>query len=1453
MAIFWQVIFYIFTIFLDIVLLNFNHNFIVLKYTILKKLALFIVLIISCFCSFAQESKYPFNSISVDNGLNHTDATFLGQDKSGFIWISTYGGLNRYDGYEFKSFYNGENANKNVYFNRISNFFIDNEGLIWLSTQGGIACFDTRKEQFLKLSIPYEKKNAINPVKGIVKVKEQIYCLYENGELITYNLGENELIISKNNLPKTKFKSDFITTNSTKDEVWFGGAFGLIAIKSNNEIFQIVLPNNIGATSVYITKNNQLIVGAVNGFFKADKSQVFSKNSNVFTYYSINKSSISPKLQVSDDLPLAVNDIIEYKNILWLATANGLLSTNLSNPTQLFSYQNSDLNPYFISSNHISSLLVDASGSLWVGTFGGGICNTDLNPKYFQTIRKEPLSANTLSGHYVRAIQESKDGLIWMGQHSHGLNMYNPKTGLYKHFFHNPSNSNSLISNNVRSLLSSNDGKIWVGTDAGISILNPQTSNFEKITDNMGEGKSITDNVIFSLCEDKYGQVWAGSWSNGLSCIKKTADGKYKVSTFYADKGSKNRLAGKRVTFVYADALHSDVLIGTEKGLDQFFLNTTGEVVSVKHFQAFDNKEASLSSEYIWPIVRSKDAIWVGTLGGGLNKIIPQKNGYTATHYTTADGLPSNDVESLLLDKKGDLWIGGRGISHFDTQTKTFTNYDVNDGLQSNSFKIGSATYGQSGNMYFGGINGMSYFNPERIAAENQQITLALSDLIVNNKSIKANVAYDEKVVMEQSINDVSELELSHLENNFVIKFTALHFTNPGKCKYRYKLEGYNNDWVYVSSSNRSAAFSNLEYDTYNFLVEASLDGINWSKLPHELEITVTPPFWKSGFARFVYLMMALGLLYGVFYYLKKWVNLKNDYDKRIFEEQKTEELHQNRLDFFTNISHEFRTPLTLITSPLENLIYNEPDHQGRQKTYKVIYSNAKRLLGLINELMDFRKVETEIVDLHITKSNICTFTKDIANEFQELAYLRGINFRIDNFGKLNAKESLANESEEVYFDKKIVEKILVNLIGNAFKYSEDGSAIKVDFYSNLNGFSPIFSNEFKINPDIESSDFWWIKVQDNGIGITKESIGSIFDRYYRVSEFEEDKHLGSGIGLALVKSLVNLHKGAIWVYSERNKGTEILVGFSKNINVYDKSVVHQFDDYEIDTDQIQSLLEVENINVANEEPLLNALEETEPILVAKEKILIVEDNQEMRSFLKENFEPEYEVIEAVDGVDGLEKAKVEFPDCIITDLMMPRMDGIELCQQLRKRIEISHLPIIMLTAKDTIDSRMEGAESGADVYFTKPFSFRILKLTVRNILEKHKGIKNRYQKDVFVQARELVSNQKEKDFIDNFINLIEANIENEELDIDYICVELGISRTNLYNKLKSITGQPVGDFVRGIRLRKAAQILATQDSTVLEAMYSVGFQSKSYFAKAFRKEFGKSPSEFIESMKNKE
>ncbi len=1419
----------------------------------MKKFILFIILKISLFGAYAQESTYPFNSISVDNGLNHTDATFLGQDKNGFIWISTYGGLNRYDGYEFKSFYNGGNANKNVYFNRISSFFIDNEGLIWLSTQGGIACFDTKKERFLKFFNENEKKNTINPVQGIVKIGEQIYCLYENGELVSYHLEKDNLVISKNNLPKINYKSSVIGTNKSKDEVWIGGSFGLIALKKNQEIVQMKLPNNSEATSVYVASNNQIIVGTTNGFITANKEHFFLKKPNAFTLYPINKVSIYPKLQVSDDLPLVVNAISEYKNTIWLATPNGLLSTSLTNPSQLYSYQNSELNQYSISSNHISSLLIDTSGSLWLGTFGGGICNTYLNPKYFQTIRKEPLSGNTLSGHYVRAIQESNDGLVWIGQHSHGLDVYNPKTRLFKHFLHNSGNSNSLISNNVRSILSSKDGKIWVGTDAGISILQPRTGVFNNITDKTGPEKSLTENVIFSLGEDKYGQVWAGSWSKGLNCIKKIAEGQYKVTQFFADKGvSKLRLAANRITFIYADEMHSDVLIGTEKGLDQITLNNKGEAVSIRHFQAFENKEASLSSEYIWPIVRSKDVIWVGTLGGGLNKIIPNKqNGYTAQHFTTENGLPSNDVESLLLDINGNLWIGGRGISHFDTKSNTFTNYDVNDGLQSNSFKIGSATYGKSGNMYFGGINGMSYFNPARIIKDNQAISVALSDLIINNKSIKANVAYEGRVIMEQSINDIEELELNYLENNFVIKFTALHFANPNKCKYRYKLEGYNDDWVNVSANNRSATFSNLAFNTFNFVVESSTDGINWSKQSRKLVINIAPPFWRSTAAKLFYLMIAFGLLYCVFYYLKKWVNLKNDYEKRIFEEQKVEELHQARLDFFTNISHEFRTPLTLITSPLENLIYNEPDPQGRQKTYKVIYSNAKRLLGLINELMDFRKVETEIVDVQISKANICNFTKEITNEFQELAYLRNINFKIENFGEQSGQSQSFETIGDVYFDKKILEKIIINLIGNAFKYSEDGSGISVKFLNDLSQFKPIFTNEFKITPDIAYNDFWWIKVQDNGIGISKESIANIFDRYYRVSEFEDDKHLGSGIGLALVKSLVNLHKGAIWVFSERNKGTEIMVGFSKDINVYDKALVNHFDNYELDTDQIQSLLELENINITND------LKETAPVAedtnTPRQKILIVEDNQEMRSFLRENFEPEYEVIEAVDGVDGLEKAKTEFPSCIITDLMMPRMDGIELCQQLRKRIEVSHLPIILLTAKDTIDSRMEGAESGADVYFAKPFSFRILKLTVRNILEKHNVVKNRYQKDVFVQARELVSNQKEKDFIDNFINLIEANIENEELDIDYICVELGISRTNLYNKLKSITGQAVGDFVRGIRLRKAAQILATQDSTVLEAMYSVGFQSKSYFAKAFRKEFGKSPSEFIESMKNKE
>lgn len=547
-------------------------------------------------------------------------------------------------------------------------------------------------------------------------------------------------------------------------------------------------------------------------------------------------------------------------------------------------------------------------------------------------------------------------------------------------------------------------------------------------------------------------------------------------------------------------------------------------------------------------------------------------------------------------------------------------------------------------------------------------------------------------------------------------------------------------------------------------------------------------------------------------------------------EEQKREEMHQLQLHFFTNISHEFRTPLSLILGPLEKLQKENPNPYSHY--YKVMYRNANRLMNLINELMDFRKTEAGALKLNVMPGNMKLFLEEIEEEFSEMAAEKNMDFTVH----------VPEDLEEVWFDRQIVEKIVVNLISNSFKYTETNGAIKVEVLKSLEGFIPPFENELIVKNDYRGKNYIYLCVKDNGIGISKESIPRLFERYYKIS----DSHLGSGVGLAFVKSLTTLHKGYIHVYSERLKGTEIIIALP--VSKQDYTAREKW----MSNKETGARLESINSNeyeIMAEEEIEFPNKEQKSACPGAPQILLVDDNDEMRQFLKESLCPQYQISEASDGLSGLHKAIEEFPDLIISDVMMPVMDGIEFCRKIKQDSETNHIPFLMLTAKDAIETRIEGAESGADFYFAKPLNMHLMDVTIQNILNQKQKLKAKYSHDHYSEAKEQVHSLKDKEFIEQLINVIESQLSNPDMNIEYICTQIGMSRTKLYQKVKSVTGESIGDFVRSIRLNKAVQLMSEQDVCLADVTYSVGIQTQSYFTKAFKKKFGKTPSQFLKEL----
>lgn len=1385
---------------------------------------LFLSLFLIGTISFGQNKKLKFRSLSVDQGLSHTDATCIVQDKKGFIWIGTYGGLDRYDGYDVKNYFNDQEGLNNAFCNRINSLQLVNEAELWLKSEGGIRIFDLSREKYL---VPKFNEKTIEELHGQCKffvANSILYLIDRNGKAFSYTIAaKGKLAEHNSNLRTLTSIKGF--TQGTNGDVYCLSGNDIYAANSGNKFTRLVVnrqnPNALFGFFISVDELGNLWLSQGNGLAKISKEQLNSPSNTALSTKYIDIRSIGKLSQISTE-QWNINDILtETSNTTWVASSQGLYK--IIDDVPIEHYVPDDFDNYSLTSPFLTSFLLDRSGIFWATSFAGGVVNTDFNIKKFGLILREPLLNNTLSGYYVRAIKEDSRGNIWIGTQSNGLNLYNSKTKQFRLI-------NGLSSKNIRAIQIDKKENIWVASDGGIDILSIDGKVLDHLENGKGKGKSLANKVTYTLDLDVYGRMWAGSWDGGLSIIDYKSKQDYTIETYTEFNG----LSHERVTSIYCDPRRPEVFVSTTNGLNHFYLDTQGKVINIKTYQGKEGQEGGLLSNYIWPVIRqNENTLWVGTIGGGFCKLnLSQKEGYTCKCYTEKDGLPSNDIEGMLIDEKGHLWLSGKGIMHFDPETETFQIYDVNDGLQGNSFKIGSSSKGKDGKLYFGGINGLNYFYPEEIIKNSFDAEVQITDILINNQKV---IAGDETTHLSNTIAYTEEFDLDDDQNNFVFSFSAMHFANPQNCLYRYKLEGFDKDWVLTSAEKRYAAYSNLEYSTYTFSVEASNNDGVWSGKIAKVTVNVLPPWYKSNLAKFIWFLLACGLSYFVYLYQKRWFGLKRKLEWQQLEEKKAEELHKFRMHFFTNISHDFRTPLSLILGPLENLLSQKLEFNIRKNYYQTIQRNAQRLLGLINELMDFQKVELGSIKLKTQPSNINIFVREIASEFYDLAQRKDISFSI------NAKAEIKN----AWFDRHVLEKILVNLLSNAFKYTEANGAVEVEVLEDLEGFKPVFEVSHEIKNDFRAQNYFYIRIADTGIGITEQSLKYIFERYFRIADSDNDKHLGSGVGLALVKSMVFLHKGDVFVSSKRNMGTEFVLGFPASEADYEQEnfeAIHS----SIKTSKLESGAFA--LESAHDDKSLDFLNADGLAGIKKPKILVAEDNDEMQIFIVQLLREKYEVHITSNGAEAYDAAQSINPDLILSDVMMPVMDGNQLCEKVKSDLSLSHIPFILLTAKQSKNAQIEGTQSGADAYLTKPFSPKLLHLTIGNLLESREKLRQWYSQNYFAEARELATNKKDEDFIQQLSTFVEDNVENTELDIELICKELGMSRTNLYNKIKGITGESIGEFIRDFKLKKAAKLLLEEDTPVVQVMYQVGIQSQSYFTKAFKKKFGKTPTAFVKS-----
>ncbi|SEO07377.1 Signal transduction histidine kinase [Mucilaginibacter gossypiicola] len=1359
----------------------------------------------------AQQNSLKFSYLTVDEGLSHTDIKEVKQDKLGFIWIATLFGLDRYDGHEIKKFYNTTVSKNYSVKNRIRSMCLDENDRLWLGSEDGIQFFDPRSEKYT---------NVDNAERNTGKKTYTRLIALKGGILATIADKKFRIFTSKGNLltevsvisPFGVNFSDMMADD--RGNIWLSGSQGLWILDRAYKFRYLGFAGEKQARNllkIFQNRNKQLII--VDG-----TSVILTKEGTGILQNGAGAGLHQQKRRLIPGCS-TIHDVLQDKNLdYWICTDGGLFlldkNFNIKQTITSRSFVNS------LNTNYLDKIFIDRSECLWVCTFGDGLNFCDLNAKLFYTFQRNPEVSNTLSGNHIRSVLEESGHIVWVGTNANGLNKYDYKTKMFIHFNADEGNAR-LKSNEVDALELDNDNNLWVGSDRGIDIINKRRDGLFRPSG----FKTFPGHSLASLSRDCFGNIWFGSYYNGYGVILKDKNQNYKV--IYKGPGSGY--------MVKADKNKPEVLVSSIDGLQRLHIDSQGNVIR-KYRYRVNNRSNSLSSDYLFPVQKQGDkAYWIGTIGGGLDYLrLENKDAYSVKVFDGKYGV-FNDVEAIEIDGKGNVWMGGNGLERFDVRTKQLTRFDKNDGLQSNSFKVGASFKGEDGRLYFGGINGLNYFFPDSIKLNEIPARPIFTDLLINNKSTHIDQNLNSENSLPVAIPYARKLVLNYLQNNFVISFSAMHYANSAKCRYRYKLLGFDKEWQYTSGKNPAAAYTNLDYNSYSLVLEATNNDGIWSKNKASLDIEIIAPWWKSSFARGIYLILILSVLIGIYIYQARWFRLKKELAVRDVEERKREEMHlqreelyQQQLQFFTNISHEFRTPLTLILGPLENLILENSNAIYRH-TFQIMHRNAKRLINLINELMNFRKVADNAINLRVTPVKIDDFVTGLYEEFKESAD----NSRIEFFLKIV-------DTRLVYIDKQVLEKILFNLLNNAFKYTASGGMVTLEVFADIGSLTPLYQSEFKLINKYRADHYIFFRIADTGIGISADSIGQIFDRYYRIN----NNHIGSGIGLALVKNLTLLHKGDIYVYSERHAGTEIIIALPSGEQNYSST-----EKWHNVPGSTAIMLESLDISVLSERAIQPPPDSYTPHQ-RKQHILLVEDNDELRSFLKETLEKQYFVYEAVNGQRGYEIAVEHIPDLIISDVMMPVMNGVELCRQVKAAFETSHIPFLFLSAKSALEARLEGLESGADFYIAKPVSIELLMLTINNLFEQKRKLKLKYTQDYYAEATELVHSTQDKEFLDKLIGLIEKNIHNQELDVDFLCNNMFTSRSKLYKKIKSISGQSINEFVRTIRLKRAAHIMTHEDVTQNEIIDRIGILSVSYFQKAFRKEFGKTPSQFIQSIK---
>jgi len=1361
-----------------------KHN--MKKYT--RIFSLYVLLVMSV-QAFAQTGTF----YSTDKELSNSLINSIYQDKRNYIWIATEDGLNRFDGVKFTIYKNKKGDNKTLKNNYVRALYEDSSGRFWVGCINGLLLYNRAEDSFEEVKL-YNEGNLLEP---------HITSIIESniGEIWITTSGQGIIRIKKNS---KRYTVDSKLTNllcsrflvsvfqDSRHDFWIlsdNQGLNMYSPKTG-QLREFKSPQSIGSnqtSSICEDHKGNIFVGTLAaGLFKLNRANwkfepiLYSKSQEVF--------------------PIKYLLVDRQKRLLVGTDGKGLKIYNeKTNRLEDFEIQSA---LFDFSKMKVHSILQDKAGNIWTGIFQKGVYFTPNNPNKFTIWGYKSFNKNIIGSSCVMSIIKDKDNTVWVGTDNDGIYGVSSK-GNIRHYSHQ---SPTSVSSTIMSLFEDSHGTIWLGSYLnGLARLNKENGKctyYNQIPSNLGN--NVFSNKVVCITEDKQNTLWVGTNGAGLY----TFDLKTQTYTRHYAQASPatHELPNDWINCILCDT-EGMIWIGTYRGVSRINPQTN-------KIDNYTTEHNVLPGYIVFAMKEDRHGnIWIGTTEGlaCFNKKTKRSKLYTIT-----DGLPSNVICGILEDEKGNIWLSTHfGISKFIVSENKFVNHYAFDGLQGNEFSKGAAFRSNNGEMFFGGISGVSSFFPQQINDQRITLKVYLTGLNILDKPVIKGQKSGSHEIIDGFISDINTIYLSYKDNMFSLEFSTFDYGSPERVYYRYKMDGLNSQWMNTEPGVNRISFTNISYGTYKLKVMACIND-NKSE-EKEILIIISPPWYLSWWAKILYFLLFIFLVWAVARYILNQLHHKQEMMRR----EHAEQISEAKLQFFINISHEIRTPMTLIISPLEKLISENAD-SGNKKVYQMMYRNAQRILRLINQLMDIRKIDKGLMFLKFNETDMVDFIDDLMQTFEYQANKRNIRFAFIH----------ADAPLHVWIDQNNFDKVLLNILSNAFKYTPENGEISVTLQTGTDE-----------NEKEELRNYFEIVVSDTGIGIEHDKIEKIFERFYQIDNAQTKSNFGTGIGLHLARSLVELQHGTI---TARNKtegqGSEFIVRLPMG-NAH-------LSDLELETNEFHSKakLELSAQEIASYDELVN-IEVPKVKSKTNYRVLVVDDEDEIRQYIRTELSDMYKIFECSNGKDALDFILKEKPHLVISDVMMPEMDGITLCKRIKSNININHIPIILLTAKSTDEEKAEGFEIGADAYVVKPFNVELLKKRVANLIENRERLEVKLSDSEKNKSliKPVVLRSSDEILLEKVMKIINENIAESDLNVEMLASGVGMSRVHMHRKLKELTNQSARDFIKTIRLKQAADLLAHQKLNISEVAYALGFSNLSHFSNSFREFYGMSPKEYAQ------